>query len=416
MEDTKYTCCICLELCTIFVDCKCNTNICYTCFKQYLLTFYETPLKTPCCVQCDRQYSMEFIGTILTKKFAKTYYKDLLKKREEIELQRPSAHVQLQVQRFALQPELDKIKREITAARAHYKDLLWKRKQIEERIRSVKTSLITCSRCPNGNIDITNMTCFICQMKHCSKCQQYSEEGHACDQTVLDTKKYIEYYTKKCPGCSTPVQKMDGCNHMYCMVCKCKFDWANMRILNLQSNVLAQIPDYRRDTMQIQRDPLDVQCGGFNEKVVNEALQKLPLDYLNAIKKSYYDVSREYTIIYNTMANKNNQLDDARIKRLTNTITLDSFHRRIFRIENANKKYLKQIQFLAFLKDIFLDMLRCYDVDSVISKLSIAATHNIVSTQYDDVRKYVLENYKDTNYFPSCSDYYLEKVFAHMNM
>lgn len=395
-------CCVCLETSANIVDCKCNTNICYRCFENYLLTFYETPLKTPCCMQCDRQYSIEFIGSIITKKFAKTYFKNLLKKREEIELQRPSVRVQLAIQRLAFQPELDKIKNELREARSKYLSLLSKRKQLEERIKSIKISIIRCSKCPDGNIDMSNMTCYTCKRKHCKTCHMISEDNHTCDTSILDTKKYLEMYVRKCPNCKIPVQKVNGCNHMYCSICKCAFDWSNMAVLKLQQPVLAQIPDYRNDRIQPLRDPLDVQCGGFDDAVVAKVIDTSP--YLQTIRNSYFNINKDYTTLYNDIFNKNNLLDNARIKRLTNAITLDSFHKTIVRIENSNSKSLNKIQILSFFKNVLLDMLRCYNADNI---NNLAEIHTEVAKQYDLVRTYVTNNHRDLiSYFPVATPHF----------
>ena len=40
------------------------------------------------------------------------------------------------------------------------------------------------------------------------------------------TVKYISKETKACPGCSIPIEKDGGCDHITCSKCKHEFCWS----------------------------------------------------------------------------------------------------------------------------------------------------------------------------------------------
>ena len=62
----------------------------------------------------------------------------------------------------------------------------------------------------------TNITCY-CIIDWNQKCHNESE-----------TANWILANTKKCPNCSSRIEKNQGCNHMNCKVCKHEFCWICM--------------------------------------------------------------------------------------------------------------------------------------------------------------------------------------------
>lgn len=44
------------------------------------------------------------------------------------------------------------------------------------------------------------------------------------------TEAWIGNNTRRCPSCSVPISKIDGCNHMTCTHCRAQFCWACMRV------------------------------------------------------------------------------------------------------------------------------------------------------------------------------------------
>ncbi|KAF5362263.1 hypothetical protein D9756_002246 [Leucocoprinus leucothites] len=63
-----------------------------------------------------------------------------------------------------------------------------------------------------------------CQFVWCKACQQQIEVGgpqHSCDGSSELRHLMQQQGWKTCPGCSTPVQKSEGCNHMTCITPAC---------------------------------------------------------------------------------------------------------------------------------------------------------------------------------------------------
>nr|CAG4709955.1 unnamed protein product [Naegleria fowleri] len=67
--------------------------------------------------------------------------------------------------------------------------------------------------------------CLNCDIIYCSQCKKRSHEGVSCDYEEKLFKQYLDSFTKKCPKCSTPIEKNGGCNHMTCRACLNHFCW-----------------------------------------------------------------------------------------------------------------------------------------------------------------------------------------------
>jgi hypothetical protein len=82
--------------------------------------------------------------------------------------------------------------------------------------------------------------CSGCLFAICTTCNVISHDGMSCAEfTYLDSEEnkaseafMKETDTRKCPKCSTLIQKTCGCNHMECACCKTHICWFCMRIFD----------------------------------------------------------------------------------------------------------------------------------------------------------------------------------------
>lgn len=83
---------------------------------------------------------------------------------------------------------------------------------------------------------VTSVTCS-CGMALCFKCGDSAHDPCSCVQLAEWTEKcmnesetanWIIANTRKCPICTTRIEKNQGCNHMNCRVCKHEFCWICM--------------------------------------------------------------------------------------------------------------------------------------------------------------------------------------------
>ena len=72
-----------------------------------------------------------------------------------------------------------------------------------------------------------------------------------------ETLKLLEKDSKKCPHCSTYIQKTEGCNHMFCTNCHRGFNWDDLSELNDAENTNPLYREYRHGNGSNLRTLLD---------------------------------------------------------------------------------------------------------------------------------------------------------------
>ncbi|KIW17500.1 hypothetical protein PV08_04694 [Exophiala spinifera] len=84
--------------------------------------------------------------------------------------------------------------------------------------------------------DPGEIVCDTCLALICTKCGSVGHDGITCDvareEAYRGSKEHREFLEMKkwnnikdCPKCTTPIQKLDGCNHMVCAACKADICW-----------------------------------------------------------------------------------------------------------------------------------------------------------------------------------------------
>lgn len=76
-----------------------------------------------------------------------------------------------------------------------------------------------------GFIRTKGFKCNICSTKFCNKCMAVKDDGHQCKEDDISSFKMIKSECKPCPSCKALIYKIDGCNDMFCVVCKTPFSW-----------------------------------------------------------------------------------------------------------------------------------------------------------------------------------------------
>jgi len=92
-----------------------------------------------------------------------------------------------------------------------------------------KVSLCPNERC-NGIILDDDYICKICKTKICIKCHLIEYKDHSCNVTDVKTINFINKTCKPCPNCFTKINKTDGCDQMWCTVCKTAFNYNTLKI------------------------------------------------------------------------------------------------------------------------------------------------------------------------------------------
>lgn len=239
-------------------------------------------------------------------------------------------------------------------------------------VRTIKCPTTDC----RGFIPTSGLganTCAICEVRVCRECNDSLSPGsgnHTCDPDAVASWALIRDTSVACPKCGTPIQKVSGCNQMWCTVpnCNTSFDWATGRVVNgpvhnphyhewlrlggvapQQANLACDVGP--RQIFTYER--FSVVYNLLDETMGNDPNYQLVCQYLRALPEAVY-----YTpdpVNYEPML-----YEDLRIKYLEETITKAQWasklsHRETLRIKNQRLHAITRMFYTAS-ADLFLQL------------------------------------------------------------
>uniref|UniRef100_A0A8H7XSH5 Uncharacterized protein n=1 Tax=Psilocybe cubensis TaxID=181762 RepID=A0A8H7XSH5_PSICU len=75
--------------------------------------------------------------------------------------------------------------------------------------------------------------CPSCLVRTCPSCHKDAHDGQTCAEVKSGDDLFkiwaSKHDVKRCPGCSVPIEKDEGCNHMVCTMCKTHVCWVCMK-------------------------------------------------------------------------------------------------------------------------------------------------------------------------------------------
>jgi ariadne-1 len=107
---------------------------------------------------------------------------------------------------------------------------------------SMMNDIVNCPtpNCGNAFIRdpvVRDIHCLSCDVRFCADCKRLPHPDiPLCEDVaqILKTREevaseaWIAGYSRPCPRCNAPIQKVSGCNHMNCTKCKYSFCWSCM--------------------------------------------------------------------------------------------------------------------------------------------------------------------------------------------
>lgn len=295
------------------VSCSsCKFDVCRGCVQQYLLNTN----KGPHCMSCKSEWTEDFVEGNLQKVFlSKTYENhkcDLMMKTEIRNMKETYTVAEHEKKRVKINAKLRAAKVVLSAMIEERRVLAWSFDDetvfLDDRIVDQKFEIIRilrerrlfqnakkpertksiekCILCPNGMID-TDGSCTGCNRIICKYCLQEETESHVCNPDDVETVKMLMRETKPCPGCSTHISKIDGCDQMFCVNCHTSFLWSS----GVEYKGRIHNPHYyeylREKNGFVPREPGDNDgCGDLNINILPFVLQSLAISGLNRTIKN----------------------------------------------------------------------------------------------------------------------------------
>jgi hypothetical protein len=304
-------CPICVDTVTSLVDCVfCQALACRNCIQRYLL---ESP--SVHCMYCRKVWNREFL---FAKNFSKTFINVNLKKhREDVLMDReksllPETQAQLEISKrgHLLRMKIVEAIKNLNSMRRNHEVEMHDRiqqftrqlqKEYREKIdpaidlhnslvaelsefesnggdtKTVKKQFVR--KCPSVNCKgflSTRWMCGLCMIKVCPDCHEIigkdqkdeKDAMHKCEPSILANVKSMESNTKPCPNCASLIFRVEGCDQMWCTVCKTPWNWKTGNAIVNGTIHNPHFYEWQRKgggagVGNVARQPGDVVCGGL---------------------------------------------------------------------------------------------------------------------------------------------------------
>ena len=128
-----------------------------------------------------------------------------------------------------------------TLTKSFMSGVYWKRRkatvvELERRSLGVATTIIPGTQftvrmaCPDPRCQArlgAGGVCNRCGVNACLQCMEKSHPGKPCNPEVLTSVRMALANSKPCPECGFAIEKVSGCDHMYCTHCRHGFSWSD---------------------------------------------------------------------------------------------------------------------------------------------------------------------------------------------
>ena len=253
----------------------CNFEACKSCTRTYILNTTQDPH----CMNCKKTWSNDFVVDKLNSSWIQKEYKEHRKKllldREMSKIPDTIPMAERAMVCREIAQDREKIREERLKLNPMIRQLSEKEGQCNRRIRDVQNHkddgnqrrkfIMPCQNDDCRGFISNSYKCDLCKMFTCPKCHELlgpeKDANHVCNEENVKSVEAIRENTKPCPKCGTRIQKIDGCDQMWCPQDNTAFSWRTGQI----DTGHVHNPHYyeyqrRVNNGQIPRNPGDNPC------------------------------------------------------------------------------------------------------------------------------------------------------------
>lgn len=317
----------------------CDFASCRKCIQSYILTVEDYTIS---CMSCKKAWTTDTLDCFITAVFRNN---ELKKHRQKILMDRETSLLPATQSEVLRAKEMDECKRlacmyrqEITDCKKKLIQTYVRMNQVYRNSAEMKTEKVHFSiHCPfkscKGFVKSDTWQCGLCEKNVCNKCHECiidDGEEHECSEDNLKTAQMIKKETKSCPGCSTLIFKISGCNQMWCTQCHTTFSWDTGKIVNGRNVHNPHFYEWIRNNQNGHAAPRvmgDIPCGGILSIIeLRRIISKKPAVetvHIYHVHREVLHIQAEVLPNYQTDQVQNNL--DIRIKFLMDKIDEDEF-------------------------------------------------------------------------------------------
>lgn len=243
-DGEKFTCC----------DSTCMEYVCVECIKLYVdVSERENSLLACPRQSCKGVFDEKCIPRSLVDTYRKLLYShyQLVKSADITESRKQQLVIEI-VRKEKTKFLVESLPKAVsTVAAILFKNRITKVKKQQKERELGRISRTCINLVCNGFLN-ENYTCSICYTKFCKLCEETKEDDHVCDDHIAESVKFINSMVK-CPTCSVPIQKSEGCMAMTCAVCQTHF-WYNTGEKSDVGNHGQSVPVNARTTERVSAE------------------------------------------------------------------------------------------------------------------------------------------------------------------
>lgn len=355
----------------------CEFSACSACNQTFLCMETTT---VPKCMspECGKEWSRQFMAKTFTAKFMtktlKEHRENVLLSRERALLPATQPHVEARIRNDRMREELNEIQTQmkVLAIRKRNLQLAISRgcdvndlgdagRAAADAGRSRKTLYVR--KCPSEECRgfLSNQwKCGLCEKHTCCHCHMIKNEAdgveHVCNPDDVATATLLAQDTKPCPGCSTGIFKIHGCDQMFCTQCQTAFSWTTGAIETRHIHNPHYFEAMRAGVLAgggaPRRNPMEIRCGReldryFIRNTVGLFLKMPTTQMRNSVSNNFTSIVQKvmhyrYSVIPTYRVDDIEDNMEIRIKYLKNEITEDKF-KTIIQRENKKREKKREI-------------------------------------------------------------------------
>jgi len=251
-------------------------------------------------MNCKKTWSNDFVVDKLNASWVQKEYKEHRKKllldREISKIPDTIPMAEKTMICREISDERKKIREERLKLNAMIRELSYKESQCIHRIRDIhnhkddgthrRKFIMPCQNDDCRGFISNSYKCELCKMFTCSKCHELlgpeKDTNHVCNEENVKSVEAIRENTKPCPKCGTRIQKIDGCDQMWCPQDNVAFSWRTGQ-LDTGHVHNPHYYEYQRrvNNGQIPRNPGDNPC---NQICLRQELLRVTNNIVNILE------------------------------------------------------------------------------------------------------------------------------------
>lgn len=445
---SKSTCAVCYDMFgkkSVVVCVVCSTVACKKCVKTNILSS-EKDVITCINIGCNFQWSEKFVCENLSKSF---YNKEWRNHQTKVRINNIMAKLPLAMTYVNIEIQ----KRELNAEILHMENIYKQKKIILQQLRENTFNLkMDITDCPTSilrnelkvvynteklKIKTTNLElldikknikdnrrklyrlddknpllnvkyihpcpkegcnafindrghCDVCKTNVCLKCNNIEEnEDHNCNPDDITSFSLIKRNTKPCPICGTRIEKISGCDHMWCTaihngeLCKTAFSYSTGKLLRPEENTNPHYFNWLAEQRAkgINVDDIIDNIGFGGRRIIFVPSEVMCSLYMSGVSRTQY-VRMVQTVMHiglvslpmieDTISPDPEKNMDLTVKYILKDITDMKFHSELkkrFKLEEKNHGIYDILSmFFKCMSDLFIKII---NTDMIIRKVQV---------------------------------------------